>query len=511
MPVANSLVLTSLIVLSLPGRIWADPFHFENLENRAASLAEKPFVPFPENPPLLSNLSYDQYRAIISSEKGQSQRKDGTPFRIEFLHPGYLFRVPVKIHFLDPATREPALFPFDPELFDYSELVLPEKLDTATIRGYAGFRIQHPLHGIPENFDEIGSFAGSSYFRLLGKNQRYGISARGLALNVAHHAAPEEFPVFTEYWIVRPEKDDTTLTFYALLESESVTGAFEFVVHPGDTTSAAIRSSLYFRKEVASAGLAPLTSMFWYGENSQERRFHDWRPEVHDSDGLLFHTWNDERVWRPLFNGEQIRYTHFNAPDLQGFGLMQRDRNFHHYEDLSNPYHLTPTAWVQPGEKWGEGAVRLIELPTVSEADDNIVSFFEPRTPPRSGDVLKYSYTLGMKLNDEKALSPNRAESTRVGVDTAFPDTRRFVIDFDGPELQKLAADAGVFAEISSSANGFINENQCFKNVMTGGWRVEFKLDTDDDNEAPVELRCLLKLPSEDRILTETWSYQWSP
>lgn len=487
------------------------PFSFQSVVEKARTLASEEYAEMPEVPMLLKELNYDQYRAIEPAESATLWKKEGLPFRLEFFHPGYLFRTPVTMNLLDEKGQNPTGFPFDPERFDYSRLALEEQWDPNSIEGYAGFRIQFPLHDNPDNFDEIGSFVGSSYFRLLGQDQRYGISARGLALNVAHHEAPEEFPVFTEYWIIQPEPDAKSLRFYALLESPSVTGAFDFETLPGTGTDAKIEATLFFRKEAPSVGLAPLTSMFWYGENSSERRFPDWRPEVHDSDGLLFRTWNDETVWRPLFNDDAIRYTYFNAPDVKGFGLMQRDRDFQNYEDLSNPYHQTPTAWIQPEGKWGEGAVRLIELPTESEAHDNVVAFYEPKEMPKTGESLSYAYTLSFEKNRERHLSENRVEATRVGVDPAYPDTRRFVIDFNGPDLKQLPADAEIFAEITSGENGFIDENQCFKNVKTGGWRVEFKLDTEDDNTQPVELRCFLRSTSNKQILTETWSYQWSP
>ncbi|MCL4109425.1 UNVERIFIED_CONTAM: hypothetical protein GTU68_043653 [Idotea baltica] len=483
---------------------------------RARELAEKPYVVPPELPKPLRDLNYDQYRAIQPSEKGTIWKAAGLPFRLEFFHPGYLFQKPVKMNFVDSYTNEITRFPFDSELFDYSKLVLDENFDPGKIAGYAGFRIQFPIHENPKNFDEIGSFLGASYFRLLGFEQRYGISARGLALNVTNHEAEEEFPDFVEYWFVNPEEKSRVLEFYALLDSPSVTGAYHFKIKPGASTEADVEATLFFRKSavenIKSVGLAPLTSMFWYGENSSERNFQDWRPEVHDSDGLLFKTWNNETVWRPLFNAKSIRFTHFNAPDVQGFGLLQRDRDFHHYEDLSNPYHRTPTAWITPKKKWGEGAVRLIELPTENEAIDNIVSFFEPQKIPLYGEKpLTYGYTLSMKMLDEEVLSPNRVASTRVGMDVGFPDTRRFVIDFEGEELEALAADSEILAEITSSENGFVDENQCFKNVVTEGWRVEFKLDTKDENTTPVELRCVLKNPKTGKILSETWSYQWTP
>ncbi len=402
---------------------------------------------------------------------------------------------------------------FDPSTFDYSNLVLPGGFDFSTVDSFAGFRIQHPLNGVESQWDEIGSFAGASYFRILGQDQRYGLSARALALNVSQSGLPEEFPDFVEHWLVKPLPDDRTLTVYSLLDSPSVTGAFSFRIDPGVDTEVDVKASLFFRKEVKSVGLAPLTSMFLFGENSRERKISDWRPEVHDSDGLLVWNGTGERLWRPLCNLNHIRYSYFGVEKPGGFGLLQRDRDFANYQDLDNPYQLTPSYWVQTEEGFGKGAVRLVELPTRYETNDNVVAFFEPaESPPVNiSEPLRVSYVLKAKMHSEEELSPEKAVATRIGVDPSYPDCRRFVVDFDGPTLRSLDGESGVFAVINSGANGFVTENRCFKNQETGGWRIAFKLDTDDTNTEPVELRCFLKLLPEDRTLTETWTYQWHP
>ncbi|MEM9282653.1 MAG: glucan biosynthesis protein, partial [Verrucomicrobiota bacterium] len=423
---------------------------------------------------------------------------------------GYLFKRPVAMNLLNPEETQTTPIPFAKSRFNYEALVVHEEFSEDSVGGYSGFRIRHPLNGTPTDFDEVGSFVGASYFRLLGQDQSYGISARGLAINTVREDVGEEFPDFVEYWLVEPGADSSRLRLYALLDSPSVSGAFQFDIVPGNSTSTEVNASLYFRQAVQSLGLAPLTSMYWFGENHKERPFMDWRPEVHDSDGLLIHSQNEEKIWRPFYNHFAIRESRYYARDVDGFGILQRDRKFESYEDLSNPYWKTPSAWVEPQNPWGKGVVRLVELPTNNEAMDNIVAYFEPATPPRAGDEIHYRYTLFWMMHEEVTLSPNRVLATRVGEITAFPDTRRFMIDFVGPDLERMPADAPIFAELNSSANGYITENQCFKNVKTGGWRVEFKLDTDDANSQPVELKCVLKDPTSGKVLSETWSYQWS-
>ncbi|MDF1811830.1 MAG: glucan biosynthesis protein G [Verrucomicrobiales bacterium] len=501
-----------LLFTLIPTGVFSQtPFSFDFLKQRAGNLAKRPCQPTPPVAPVLAGLNYDQYRAIRPAEAGGLWKDEQLPFRVEFHHAGYLFTKPVRFYLIDEKNIARPL-EFDPAFFDYSNLVLEDEFDPAKSGAYAGFRILHPLHADEGGgYDEIGSFLGASYFRLVGRGQRYGISARGLALNVVHPTEREEFPDFVEFWIKKPQASPGFLEVYALLDSPSVTGAYHFKIRPGSSTSAETRVQLNFRKKVDSVGLAPLTSMFWFGENSTENSFPDWRPEVHDSDGLLFRTWNDEVVWRPLYNHRLIRYSFFNTPDPKGFGLMQRDRDFQNYQDLTATYHRVPSAWIEPKGKWGEGSVALVELPTDVEAHDNIVSFFQPGTSPSPGEPYDYAYTVSKKLEDEAELSADRVTATRIGQIREYPDTRRFVVDFCGPGISSIPADGPVFAEITSSANGYITENQCYKNVVTDGWRIEFKLDTDSGNRDPVELRCFLKNSTTNQILSETWSYQWSP
>ena len=463
-------------------------------------------------PSALANLNYDQHRAIRNIAAERLWQDEGLPFRLEPIHSGYLFKHPVLFNEVAPDGQVTPI-PFDKKYFDYSKLVLDEEVDWSGVTGFAGFRIQFPLNGGPEQWDEIGSFAGASYFRVLGQDQRYGISARALAINVVDPDAEEEFPDFVEYWLVKPEPSDRHLMVYALLDSPSVAGAFSMRIVPGVDTQIDVNATLYFRNEVHSLGIAPLTSMFFYGENSKERHFSDWRPEIHDSDGLLVESESGEILWRPLVNDPVIRFSSFATGAAKGFGLMQRDRNFTHYQDLDNPYHKTPSYWVETRKDWPQGSVRLIELPTEYETYDNVVSFFEPEASPKPDleKPMRLSYILHSKMHFESNLSRNHASATRVGIDSSYPDTRRFIVDFDGPTLEALDASSPVFAVIDSSSNGYISENRCYKNVQTGGWRVAFKMDTEDNISSPVELRCFLKLLPEEQTLTETWTYQWIP
>ncbi len=289
--------------------------------------------------------------------------EDDLPFRIEFFHPGYLYQEPVHANEFTATHTQPIRFVQD--FFDYGKLDIANQIPSKT--GYAGFRILYPLNQTNQ-LDELGAFLGASYFRLLGAGQRYGMSARGLALDSGESDRPEEFPIFTDWWLGKPEKDATQLHLYALLDSVSCAGAYSFRIFPGKMTTVEVYAVLYFRatnmiqkidpnhKPIATIGMAPLTSMFWFGKNS-ERKPDDYRGEVHDSDGLLVKMGNGETLWRPLDNPSVLRHQIFSAPNIRGFGLMQRERDFAAYQDSFNFYHLEPSVWVEPHAPTGATAI----------------------------------------------------------------------------------------------------------------------------------------------------------
>lgn len=501
--------IASLLILLTFGYSEGAPFTFQDVEAVAKERSTKPYREPAALSETLSKLDYDGYRLIRSSQQHTLWAEQGLPFRIQFMHPGYRFLKPVRMNIIGPdGTSSPLAF--DKKYFDYKDIPELGKADLQP-DGFAGLRIMTPLNGIEGQYDELGSFLGASYFRLLGKKQCYGISARGLALNTVTPGAAEEFPDFTEYWITQPKMGDTSLTLYALLDSPSVTGAYRFILHPGETTKADITASLYFRMEVKSLGLAPLTSMFWYGENHSERTFPDWRPEVHDSDGLLLKYKDGSTTWRPLYNHHAIRNALFDATDLTGYGLLQRDRDFSSYQDLGNPQYMAPSTWIQPSGDWPKGSIRLIELPTDNEAMDNVVSFYQPEKAPQPGDAIHYTYTLSWEMLHEQKLSPNRAIATRIEKIPGEKNLRRFVIDFAGPDINKIPEGTAITADISSTDGTQIAEYQCIKNPHTGGWRVAFILDLSNNATHPTSVRCLLKSPPSNNNLSETWSYQWTP
>jgi len=485
---------------------------------KAEQRAHKPFhSPRLDLPDELraDKLDYDKYREIEFRHEKAFWRSDDLPFRIEFFHPGYLYQEPVHLFEFTLTHVQPIRFVQD--FFNYRALSLPSRIPADT--GYAGFKVLYPLNS-PDRWDELGAFLGASYFRLLGKGQRYGQSARGLALDCGETDRPEEFPLFTDWWLGKPHRDDEELRLYAILDSVSCVGAYSFLIRPGDTTVADIEAILFFRedtnihaidakrKPLKTLGLAPLTSMFWFSEAS-ERRFDDYRRAVHDSDGLLMRLDNGEVLWRPLVNPPAMQHQRFASKGLRGFGLMQRARDFADYQDLFNPYQQVPSVWVEPRGHWGEGEVNLVELTTQCEGLDNVVAFWDPKDKPQPLQPYRFAYTLYWTRETDLKLSQNRVLATRIGADPRDARRRQFAIDFGGPKLAALPENATLQAIASCSPNGALIENQVFRNPFNGTWRVMLKLDPKPDNHDPIDLRCTLK--NGDETLTETWTYLWSP
>jgi glucans biosynthesis protein len=373
--------------------------------------------------------------------------------------------------------------------------------------GFAGFRLLH--RDDPER--DIVAFLGASYFRAVGAEKQYGLSARGLAVDTGM-ARAEEFPRFTDFWLEAPAGRSERVVVYALLDSPSVAGAYRFVIVPGRTLVMDVDAALYPRKEIERIGIAPLTSMYQHGENDK-RMANDWRPEIHDSDGLALWTGAGERIWRPLVNPERLRFNAYADQDPRGFGLMQRDRDFDHYQDDGAFYDRRPSLWVEPRGRWGKGSVQLVEIPTVDETFDNIVAFWHPETKPRAGDELLYAYRLhwGASTPGEPALGRVVATHTGIGGVIGKPRTyysRRFVVDFSGGELARIAADAGVEPVISAS-RGEVEITSARPLASVSGYRAMFDLKPTDDATDPIDLRLFLR--SGGRTLTETWLYQWTP
>lgn len=489
-----------LLAMGLP--MAAHAFGFDDVAARAQTLAAARYqgndIPIPDE---LKKLNYDQYRDIRFKPDKALWRDKGLPFEVMFFHTGGFFTEPVHINELDEKGAHPIRF--NRASFDYGPLVRLSQRDWGDV-GFAGFRVHYPLNKGGYK-DELAVFLGASYFRALGAGQRYGLSARGLAIDTVGGKA-EEFPRFREFWIERPAADATTLTLYALLDSPRATGAYQIVLKPGSETVMDVKSRLFLRKTdtpITTLGIAPLTSMYFYGENQPMTG--SFRPEVHDSDGLSLQTGSGEWIWRPLVNPRETLTTSFSMDGLRGFGLMQRDRNFASYEDLEARYELRPSAWVEPVNNWGPGRVELVSLNTPDETNDNVVAYWVPQSLPSPGKPLDLAWRVHMQAGKETR-PPNgwTVQSRRgQGFVNLKGDEEKFVVDFAGPAFAALAADAPVEAVVSAVSNGRVLESTAFPNEVSGGWRMAVRVQRLDASR-PMELRAFLKHRND--TLTETWS-----
>lgn len=476
-------------------------FTFAAVVRRAQELAQEAYTPDrPALPDYLADLDYDRHRDIRFRPDQSLWRAEGLPFQVQFFHRGFLFEDRVKINVIEGGQVTPLDFQHD--FFDYGKNEVPEVMPPDL--GFAGLRLMYPINR-DDYFDEVAVFLGASYFRAVAQNLNYGITARGLAIDTGL-SSREEFPIFREFWLRKPAVDATEIELFALMDGESVTGAYRFTIHPGAETLIDVKARLFFRRGVQKLGVAPLTSMFFHGE-STDRFIDDFRPEVHDSDGLLIETGYGERIWRPLANPIGLRISNFVVESPHSFALLQRDRDFRSYEDLEAHYHNRPSLMVEPEGDWGKGTVELVEIPSNAERYDNIAVFWVPERRTGSGQEWSFAYRLRFAKDPEAGLLGGRAVATRIGAggtDILDSNIRKFVVDFAGPGLAKLDPETPVEAVVSTTSGG-LSPAVVQYNPETQGRRLFFELTP--DGRKPADLRAYLR--HEADVLSETWSFRW--
>lgn len=488
--------MTGLLLAFVISQTKEKPFTFDLIIEQAERIAQEPYAPTTVvASKVLQGLNYDQYRDIRWRDEHTIWRDKGLPFQTKFFLTGATHSKPVD--FFQVNRDGAGQIPFSPTFFDFGKNnIAPSEMAKA---GYSGFRVHYPINRA-DYLDEVFVFLGASYFRAVGKDLAWGLSARGIAVDTLKK---EEFPAFKAFWLVEPYPGAREITLYALLDGPSISGAYEFRIWPGVDTKMSVRAVLFPRRDIPGIGIAPLTSMFWFGENTSNT-FGDFRPEVHDSDGLQLERGNGEWLWRPLTWSQQLQVAVFEDENPKGFGLLQRDRDFSHYQDLEARYHQRPSLWVQPAGKWGKGAVQLIQLPTDNEYMDNVVAFWQPDGGLKKGVRADLSYALSW-FADNDAIPPlGRCLATRI--DSQDADFyRMIVLEFSGGELSRLGDKLPV-ADVWIGKPGSISDVQVQKNSFNNTWRVSFVASSTQKNK-PIELRCALTL--DGRPLTETWTMTW--
>jgi periplasmic glucans biosynthesis protein len=470
------------------------PFTFDTLLEDAKRRAAVPYTPQHNRLPAgLDKLSPEQYRSIRFNPDAGIWRAEQLPFRVELLRAGYNMQTSVTVSTVENGQAHDVVA--TPAMFEMGSALSPQ-LEKVSLP-LSGFRLRSRINS-NKVWDEFLVFQGASYFRAVAKNLLYGLSARGLAINTAEPSG-EEFPAFTHFWIERPGAHASAIVIYALLESASTTGAYRFTVQPGVETLTDVDLTLFPRTELRVVGIAPLTSMFLFDETNRGR-LDDYRPEVHDSDGLQIAAASGEQVFRPLANPIKLQVSTFTTQQPKGFGLVQRSRQQIDFQDFDAQYERRPSAWVEPQGEWGAGALELVEIPSGRETNDNIVTFWRPTQSLTPGHPVHYAYRIVWNAEPPvpKSLGKNVASRSGASLDGK---RRVFLLDFVGAG-EKVD---GLRLDLSASA-GRVSSATLMSNGALHGLRASFEIDPRDADL--IELR--LRIMRGDRPVTETWLYRWT-
>ncbi|MFL6837374.1 MAG: glucan biosynthesis protein G [Bradyrhizobium sp.] len=481
--------------LLLPARAEPQRFDGSIVRQIARDLASKPFkAPDKTLPDNLKNLDYDHYRMIRFSPERALWRGQKLPFEVQFFHRGFFYTNRVDLY--EVANGQATNIAYHPEYFSFGEVPRP---NADADLGFAGFRLHAPINK-PDYYDEVCVFLGASYFRAVAKGELYGLSARGLSINTGE-AKGEEFPAFKTFWIEKPAANVNSIVVHALLDSESAAAAYRFTIRPGETTVFDVEMAIYPRVDLQHPGLAPMTSMFFFGPNDR-KDVDDFRPSVHDSDGLAMLNGRGEELWRPLHNPRDLQISSFADLNPRGFGLMQRQRDFSAFQDIESNFERRPSLWAEPIGDWGEGSVKLIEIPTKEEIHDNIASFWHPKAAlPAKGE---HTYTYRLYWGPDIPKRTSLARFSRTGIGARGEDAIIFVLDLIGEKLKSV--DARKLRGAVTAEKAKIKNMVAQPNPMTGGWRLSFELSRE---KAPIEIRA--SLMQDNEAVSEVWIYRWTP
>ena len=470
-------------------------FSAGSVRDLARALAAKPFeLPDQTLPDSLKAINYDQYRAIRFLPDHALWRGENRGFEAEFFHRGFYYKDKIEIYEVADGRARPISYRRE----DFS---IPDEVGKWPDGdlGFAGFRLHAPINK-PDYFDEVCVFLGASYFRAVAKSEVYGLSARGLAIDTGD-AKGEEFPIFRAFWIERPVQGATSIVVNALLDSKSAAGSYRFTIRPGSTTIFDVEAALYPRVQLPHSGVAPLTSMYFFGPNQRPAQ-PDFRPEVHDSDGLYILNGHGEELWRPLNNPRTLQISAFADVNIRSFGLVQRQRDYAAYQDLEADYQKRPSLVVEPIGDWGEGSVVLFEIPTDEEIHDNIAAFWRPKAPLDAKSEHNLTYRL--HWGPDTAKTDTLARFTRSGLGQPADGQRQFVLELMGERLKRV--DPKAVKGMVTADKGAISDVVTEPNPETGGWRLSFRFSVKD--QPAVELRATLM--ENDAAISEVWVNRWT-
>ena len=481
----------------LQGFALGDPAPFDPgmVTEAARNLSKRPFRPLSADiPGAFRDLSYEQYATIRQRPGTAIWGAENTGFAIEPLHRGFIFSDPMEINLVADAKARRVLY--DPALFDFGKLAVPS--DVGDI-GFSGFRVlAQGLNG----FSDLAIFQGASFFRAVAPGQTLGTIARALSIKTADPRG-EEFPAFRAVWIERPTLAAGALLIHALINSESVTGAYRFTLRPGDATIIDTECALFARVAVDNLGLATMSATHISGPIG-ERRNDDLRPSVSEVTGLQMLTGKGEWLWRPVANRDTLQISTFVDENPRGFGFLQRDRNFDHYQDDDQHFETRPSLWIEPIGDWSAGGVQLIEIPSDSETNHNIIGYWKPMQTLAAGSETFFAYRQFWCWNPPEQPPLAIVTQSRSGRGSS-PKRRHYVVEFAGDILSTPQNMAAMKPNLNV-APGSIVLLRTFCSTEKKSCRILFEIDP--GNETYSEMRLVLE--AEGKPISEAWLYRWT-
>jgi glucans biosynthesis protein len=471
------------------------PFDPKMVTDAARALSQQPFKPLSADiPEVFRDLGYEQYAAIRQRPGTAIWAPDNTGFAIEPLHRGFIFSTPMEINLVAEGKARRVIY--DPALFDFGKLAVGKNLGDI---GFSGFRV---LAQGQDGFSELAIFQGASFFRAVAPGQTLGTMARAMSIKTADPRG-EEFPAFRTVWIERPTLAAGALVMHALIGSESVTGAYRFTIRPGEATIIDTECALFARAAVDNLGLATMSATHFTGP-IDERRSDDLRPSVSEVSGLQMLTGKGEWLWRPVANRDTLQISTFVDENPRGFGFLQRDRNFDHYQDDDRHFETRPSLWIEPIGDWSAGGVQLVEIPSESETNDNIIGYWNPKQPLAAGSETLFAYRQFWCWNPPEPPPLAIATQSRAGRGSS-PKRRRFMVEFAG-EILGLPQNAEAMKPNLNASPGSPTAVRTFTSADKKSRRILFELDP--GNEAFSELRLVLEAAG--KPISETWLYRWT-
>ncbi len=473
------------------------PFDPAMVTDMARSLARQPYKALPADlPEAFKSLTYDQYVAVHLRPGATLWANDNIGFALEPLHRGFIFSTPMQINLVaDGAARR---LSYDAALFDFGKLSPPANLGDI---GFSGFRILAPRE--QGGFFELATFQGASFFRAVGQGQEPGTMARALAIRTADPRG-EEFPAIRSVWIERPTLAADTLVIYAIIDSESVSGAYRFTLRPGEATLIDTECTLFARTTLDHYGIAAMSATHLSGA-IDKTRIDDLRPNVGEIDGLQILTGKGEWLWRPVSNPTTLQTSTFIDENPRGFGFLQRDRNFDDYQDDDQHWENRPSLWIEPIGDWSFGGVQLVEIPTESDVNDNIIAYWRPKAAAerRRGNFLRLPAVLVQTAAGAAASRDGRFVALRDGAGAR--STAAFWSNSQA-RFSGRAKRQDDFKPNLSVSPGSIVFVRTFTSADQETFRVLFEIDP--GGESYSELRLVIE--AEGKPVSETWIYRWT-